>query len=466
VQGDAKAKARIEFAVQQCIDAAAPSNYLALNPEVQRLALDSGGASIAKGLQLLWGDLRKGKLSQTDDEAFEVGRNVATSEGSVVFENELFQLIEYKPLTPKVHERPLLLVPPCINKYYILDLQPDNSLIRYAVEQGHRTFVVSWRNPDESLRPLDLGRLHRARRHEGHPRGAGDLRRRDRSTRWASASAAPSWHGAGGAGRPGRAAGRQPDPADHPARLQRHRGAGHLHRRGLRAPARMSMGNAERPGLLKGSELAHHLFSFLRPNDLVWNYVVGNYLKGEAPPAFDLLYWNGDSTNLPGRMYCWYLRHTYLENELKQPGRLTVCGEKVDLGAIRCPVFIYGSREDHIVPWPAAYASTQRAQGPGKKRFVLGRQRPHRRRDQPASKGKRSHWVGPNKLPADPRGLVLASPRKCRAAGGRLWSPGCQSQAARWCRAQGAMAAASTRSIEPAPGRYVKAKPGLKGDSP
>src|SRR5688572_14563182 len=151
IEGDAKTKARVRFAVQQWIDAASPSNYLAFNPEAQRKALETKGESIAQGLAHLWGDVQQGHVSQTDESVFEVGRNVATSEGAVVFENELFQLLEYKPLTAKVHERPMLFVPPCINKYYILDLQPDNSLIRYTVGQGHRVFVVSWRNPDTTI---------------------------------------------------------------------------------------------------------------------------------------------------------------------------------------------------------------------------------------------------------------------------------------------------------------------------
>jgi polyhydroxyalkanoate synthase len=160
VQGDAKTKARIRFAVQQWVDAASPANFLALNPEAQKKAIDTQGREHAQGMQLLCQGLQQGHMSQTDESVFEVGRNVATTEGAVVFENELFQLIEYKPLTAKVHDKPMLFVPPCINKYYILDLQPENSVIRYTVEQGHRVFVVSWRNPDEPCRQ-DLGRLHR-----------------------------------------------------------------------------------------------------------------------------------------------------------------------------------------------------------------------------------------------------------------------------------------------------------------
>ncbi|PTT78264.1 class I poly(R)-hydroxyalkanoic acid synthase, partial [Pelomonas sp. HMWF004] len=154
VEADDKTKARIRFTVQQFVDAASPSNFLALNPEAQKLALDSQGETLARGMQQLWGDVQRGHVSQTDESAFEVGKNVATTAGSVVFENELFQLIEYAPLTAQVKARPLLMVPPCINKFYILDLQPDNSLIRYAVAEGHRVFVVSWRNPDDSCKAL------------------------------------------------------------------------------------------------------------------------------------------------------------------------------------------------------------------------------------------------------------------------------------------------------------------------
>ena len=170
------------------------------------------------------------------------------------------------------------------------------------------------------------------------------------------------------------------------------------------------------PGLLKGKELAT-TFSFLRPNDLVWNYVVGNYLKGEAPVAFDLLYWNGDSTNLPGPMYCWYLRHMYLQNELRQPGKLTVCGEKVDLGRIEIPTYIYGSREDHIVPWTAAYQSAGLLKG--KRRFTLGASGHIAGVINPASKNKRSYWTN-DKVPATAKAWFDTRHRKARQLVDRL----------------------------------------------
>ena len=296
VEGDAKTKNRIRFAVEQWMAASAPSNFLAMNADAQKKAIDTKGESIAKGMQNLLHDIKQGHVSMTDESLFEVGRNVATTEGAVVFENELFQLIEYKPLTAKVYEKPFLLVPPCINKYYILDLQPENSVIRYAVSQGHRTFVVSWRNPDESMASKTwddyiedavIKAIHVVQDITGseNDQHAGFLRRRHHPE-----------HGAGRAGRAGRKAGRQRDLL---TTLVDFTDTGILDvfiDENFVKYREMQMGKG---GLLKGQDLSS-TFSFLRPNDLVWNYVVGNYLKGETPPPFDLLYWNSDSTNLPG----------------------------------------------------------------------------------------------------------------------------------------------------------------------
>ncbi|MCV2421559.1 class I poly(R)-hydroxyalkanoic acid synthase [Paucibacter sp. DJ2R-2] len=460
LEGEAKTRERIRFAVQQFVDAASPSNYLALNPEAQKLALDTQGESIAKGMQQLWADIQRGHLSQTDESAFEVGRNVATSEGAVVFENDFFQLIEYKPLTATVHARPFLLVPPCINKYYILDLQPENSLIRYAVEQGHRVFVLSWRNPDASCAAWTWDEVI-----ENAPIKAievvQDITGAEQidtlgfcvgGTILATALAVLA------------ARGQQPASSltllttlidfssngvldifiDEAMVKMREMSLGDK-----------SMGNPKGPALLKGQELAA-TFSFLRPNDLVWNYVVGNYLKGEAPPAFDLLYWNGDSTNMAGPMYCWYLRHTYLQNELKIPGRLTICGEKLDLGLIEAPVYIYGSREDHIVPWDAAYRSTQVFKGP--KRFVLGASGHIAGVINPPAKGKRSHWLGKTAaLPATSEQWFEGAVEHP----GSWWTDW-----AAWLASHAGPKVAAPKGpgsrqypvIEPAPGRYVKQK--------
>ncbi|GAB4038434.1 MAG: class I poly(R)-hydroxyalkanoic acid synthase [Rubrivivax sp.] len=455
VQGDPKTRARIRFAVQQWIDAASPANFLATNPEALQKALDTKGESIAAGLGHLLEDLQKGHVSQTDESVFEVGRNVATTEGSVVFENGFFQLIEYKPLTAKVHERPMLFVPPCINKYYILDLQPENSVIRHTVEQGHRVFVMSWRNPDESMKSATwddyigqgpITAIDVVRRITG-AKTINTLGFCVGGTILATALAVLA------------ARGEQPahsvtllttllDFSD-TGILDIFVDEASVQLREMTIGAQAPGG----PGLLKGQELAT-TFSFLRPNDLVWNYVVGNYLKGETPPPFDLLYWNGDSTNLPGPMYCWYLRHMYLQNELKKPGALTVCGEKVDLGKIQAPFFVYGSREDHIVPWKAAYASIPLIKG--KKRFVLGASGHIAGVINPPAKGKRSHWVS-DKTPADADDWLDTATEK-PGSWWPEWTGWLKPLGGRLVAAPKAQGSRRFKPIEPAPGRYVKAK--------
>jgi polyhydroxyalkanoate synthase subunit PhaC len=455
LQGDAKTTARIQFAVQQWLDAASPSNFLAFNPDAIKKAIDTGGQSLASGMQLLLQDLQKGHVSQTDESVFEVGKNVATTAGTVVFENALFQLIEYKPLTAKVHARPMLFVPPCINKYYILDLQSDNSLIRYTVQQGHRTFVVSWRNPDASLAAttwddyIEQGPIAAIRVVQAIS-GSKSINTLGFCVGGTILSTALAVLAAQGE-----------QPAHSVTLLTTlldfaSTGILDIFIDEASVQLRESTLGPDAPGgpgLLKGQELAT-TFSFLRPNDLVWNYVVSNYLKGEAPPAFDLLYWNGDGTNLPGPMYCWYLRHLYLQNELKQPGKLTVCGQKVNLANIQAPVFIYASREDHIVPWQAAYASTALLKG--EKRFVLGASGHIAGVINPPAKGKRSYWTG-SKLPAT-ADAWLAGAQEHPGSWWTGWSDWLKPFGGKLVDAPKAAGNAKYKAIEAAPGRYVKAK--------
>jgi polyhydroxyalkanoate synthase len=457
LEGDEKTRQRIRFAVQQWIDAASPSNYLALNPEAQRLALETQGDSLTQGLRQLWKDVQQGHVSQTDESMFEVGRNVGTTSGSVVFQNELFQLIEYAPLTPQVHERPMLFVPPCINKFYILDLQPENSLIRYTVAQGHRVFVISWRNPDDSLAAKTWDdyiedAVLRAIRVVQEVSGAKTIDTLGfcvGGTLLATALAV--------------LAGRGEQPAASVSLLTafldfEDTGVLDLFVDEAGARLRELTIGAEAPngpGLLKGSELAT-TFSFLRPNDLVWNYVVGNYLKGQTPQAFDLLYWNSDSTNLPGPWYCWYLRNTYLENNLKEPGKLTVCGVPVDLGAIKAPVYFYASREDHIVPWAGAFRGTRLLKG--KKRFVLGASGHIAGVVNPPAKKKRSHWINPAAtLPASPE-QWLAGAKEHPGSWWTDWAEWLAPHAGKQVPAPKAQGSQRHKPIEPAPGSYVKAK--------
>ncbi len=452
VEGDAKARARVRFSVQQWIDASSPSNFLAFNAEAQKKAIDTKGESIAKGVQNLLHDMKQGHVSMTDESVFEVGKNVATTEGAVVFQNDLFQLIEYKPLTAKVFERPFLLVPPCINKFYILDLQPENSLIRYAVEQGHRTFVVSWRNPNDELaqKTWDDYIEHAILEAISVTQ---DVTKAESinalgfcvgGTMLATGLAVLA------------ARGEQPvHSATFLTTLLDFTDTGILDvfiDENFVKFREMQFANG---GLMPGRDLAT-TFSFLRPNDLVWNYVVGNYLKGESPPPFDLLYWNGDSTNLPGHYYAWYLRNTYLENRLVKPGSATVCGETIDLGQVDIPVYIYGSREDHIVPIGGAYASTQHL--PGRKRFVMGASGHIAGVINPASKGKRSHWIGPaNQFPADVNEWI-ASAQEFKGSWWTDWSDWLQSLAGKQVAAPKSYGSRKYKVIEAAPGSYVKAK--------
>ena len=387
VQAPPKTQNRIRFAIEQWVSAAAPSNFLVFNAEAQKKAIDTKGESIAMGLKNLMNDMKQGHVSMTDESLFEVGKNVATTEGAVVYQNEFFQLIEYKPLTEQVFAKPFLMVPPCINKYYILDLQPENSLVRYAVTQGHRTFVLSWRNPDASLKQATwdnyiedavIQAIKVCSAISGSPT-INALGFCVGGTMLTTALAVLA------------ARGEKPvDSLTLLTTLLDFTDTGILdvfidenHVKFREA----EMGNG---GLMKGQDLSA-TFSFLRPNDLVWNYVVGNYLKGETPPPFDLLYWNSDSVNLPGPFFTWYLRNTYLENNLKIPHQLTVCGEKIDLSQVDIPVYLYGSREDHIVPIGGAYASTHVL--PGDKRFVMGASGHIAGVINPPAKNKRSHWI-------------------------------------------------------------------------
>ena len=460
VEADAKTRAKIRFAVQQWIDAMAPSNYLALNPDALKKMVDTKGESLRSGLSMFIADALKGRISMTDESAFEIGRNVATSEGQVIYENEIVQLIQYKALTDTVFEKPLLIVPPCINKYYILDLQPENSLVRNAVSEGHTVFLVSWRNPMAEhaaltwddyiehgiIESIDVVRdisKQKTINMLGFCVGGTML-----STALAVLAA--------------RETGVDAQPAASLTLLTTlldFSDTGILDvfidEQSVRQREATIGGVDGGPvGLLPARDLATS-FSFLRPNDLVWNYVVSNYLKGEPPPAFDLLYWNSDSTNLPGPYFVWYLRNTYLENRLKVPGGTEVNGVPVDLGKIESPVFLYGSREDHIVPWPAAYASTQLLKGP--KRFVLGASGHIAGVINPPAKKKRSHWTFQprgGRFPADPDAW-LAGATEVPGSWWVEWHQWLDALAGKRVKARATYGNVRHQPIEAAPGRYV-----------
>lgn len=454
VEVDEQTKKKIRFATQQTVDAMSPANFFATNPEAQQLLIDSKGESLQRGIMQMLSDMRKGHISQTDETAFEVGRNVAASEGSVVFENDVIQLLQYRPLTKQVYQRPLVIVPPCINKFYILDLQPENSLIRYAVEQGHTVFVVSWVNPDQSLGHLGwddyvekgvIDALEVAQQISGEKQ-VNALGFCVGGTLLASALAAMA------------ARGKNPvssltllttmlDFVD----------VGSIDVYVDEAQVAQREQSIGKGGLMPGRDFAT-AFSSLRSNDLVWNYVEANYLKGEAPPAFDLLYWNSDSTNLPGPMFCYYLRNMYLENNLKVPGKLSVKGDPIDLGKVQVPSFIYASREDHIVPWRSAFSSTNLINAGKRKnnRFVLGASGHIAGVINPPAKKKRSYWSN-DKLPETASAWMEGATEHPGSWWGE-WADFLASHAGEQKEAPRKLGNKAHPPIEPAPGRYVKAK--------
>ncbi|MDR2364846.1 MAG: class I poly(R)-hydroxyalkanoic acid synthase [Zoogloeaceae bacterium] len=445
---DERTKEKLRFSARQYVDALSPSNFAATNPEFIRVALETRGKSITDGINNMIADLTKGRITMSDESVFEVGGNLAVTKGQVIFENELTQLIQYAPLTEKVAKRPLLIVPPCINKYYILDLQPENSWVRYVLEQGHTVFLISWKNPGKEQGHLGWNDFL-----EQGPltaiRVVQDITKQKRldalgfcvgGTMLASALAV--------------LAGRGEKPASTLSLLTTmldFSDTGDIKLfidEQFLAAKETTIGKG---GLLGAMEL-QNTFNVLRPNDLIWNYVTSNYLKGQTPAPFDILYWNADSTNLPGPFACWYMRNMYFNNYLRIPGKLEMCGVRVDLGKLDMPVYILASREDHIVPWHTAYQST-RLLG-GDKRFVLGASGHIAGVINPAAKNKRSYWTNEN-LKADAKEwLDTAEEHR-----GSWWSDWAAWIAA---RGEGEKAAPKTfgnathKPLEPAPGRYVK----------
>jgi polyhydroxyalkanoate synthase subunit PhaC len=453
VEGDPKTRERIRFAVQQWAAAASPSNYIAFNPDAQQALIESRGESLQKGMLNLLADMQRGKIQQSDESGFVVGKNIATTKGSVVFENDLLQLIQYTPHTAAVRERPLLIVPPCINKFYILDLQPESSLVAHALDAGHQVFIISWRNADASiahktwddyieegvLTPIDVVKQISGREQ------INTLGFCVGGTLLATALAVLAARG------------------EHPASSMTlltamldfsDTGVLDVFIDEQHVKTREQAIGGKDGGLMRGIEFAN-TFSYLRPNDLVWNYVVDNYLKGRTPQAFDLLFWNSDSTNLPGPMFVWYLRNTYLENRLRNRGELKSCGEQIDLSLIDVPTFLYGSREDHIVPWTAAYASAPLLTGP--QTFVLGASGHIAGVINPPSKNKRSFWIldsDDKTLPEDPDAW-FESAKELPGSWWPTWTNWLDEHSGKKVKPKAELGSEDFPVIEPAPGRYV-----------
>src|SRR5580700_5084760 len=388
---DAKTAQKVDFYSRQFVDAMSPSNFLLTNPEVLRKTAETGGENLLKGLNNLLGDLERGKgqlhIKMTDMDAFKVGENIGVSPGKVVFQNELMQLIQDAPTTEKVLKRPLLIGPPWINKFYILDLRPRNSFVKWAVSQGHTVFMISWVNPDEHLSEKGFDDYMR----EGYL-AALDAIEQATGEREVNVigyclggtllAATLAWMAAKGDDRI--------KTATFFVTMMDFHEAGELGVFIDEEQLSALEDKMNKLGYLEGSEMAT-TFNMLRANDLIWSFVVNNYLLGNDPFPFDLLYWNADSTRMPAHMHSFYLRNMYQENRLAQPGGITLAGVPIDLRKIKTPAYFLSTREDHIAPWKSTYRGTQLLSGP--KRFVLAASGHIAGVVNPPDSGKYSHWI-------------------------------------------------------------------------
>jgi polyhydroxyalkanoate synthase len=457
---DPKSKDKLNFYTKQWIDALAPSNFFITNPEAIKLAKDTNGQSVLDGFRNMLSDMQKGRISQTDSDAFEVGKNLATTKGSVVFENEIMQLIQYSPLTPKVAEFPLVILPPWINKYYILDLHTDKSLAEFAVRKGQTTFMISWKNPtpemgylgfEEYVEKGAIKAFEVARKISGAKKvnalgyclggtllgmTLSILRSKDKIFPAAEAERNTI------------------NTSTFLATMLDFSDIGPMGAIIDEPLVKKLEGELAGGGVLKGHEMAQ-AFNTIRANELVWNYVSNNYLKGKNPSAFNVLYWTDDNTNLPAKMYTYYLREMLFENKLRVKNSLKLFGIPLDLGQIDLPAYIIGTIDDHIAPCRTAFVTTELLSGPveyvlgdsghimgainapsikNKYNFKYGGKlgEGYETWQKTATQGEGSWWIHWNTWLADKQGKQVPAP----AHEGNKEFP----------------------AIEPAPGRYVKEK--------
>ena len=376
---DAHTAQKVDFYTRQFIDALAPTNFAMTNPEVARRTVETGGENLVQGLSNMLEDLERGqgrlRIRMTDLEKFKLGENVAVTPGKVVFENDLMQLIQYVPTTEVVRKRPLLIVPPWINKFYILDLRPKNSFIKWAVERGHTVFVISWVNPDEQLaeKSMDDYML------EGPIAALDAIEKATGESRINAIgyclggtllAATLAYLKAGRTAKTTEAAGRRSviESATFFTTMVDFEEPGDLGVFIDEEQLSLVEESMKEKGYFDGSKMAE-AFNLLRANDLIWSFVINNYLMGKDPFPFDLLYWNSDSTRMPRAMHSAYLRDMYQHNRLREPGGITLDGVPIDLATVDVPIYILSTREDHIAPWRSTYAATRLYRGPI--RFVL-----------------------------------------------------------------------------------------------
>jgi len=448
---DPEVRSRLDFALRQYISALSPTNFLFTNPEVLRLTIDTNGQNLIKGLENLVSDLERGhgelRISMTDYKAFKIGENIAATKGSVVFRNEIMELIQYAPTTEKVHKEPLLIVPPWINKYYILDLGPEKSLAKWLVDQGHSVFMISWVNPDAKLGHLtfsdyiEKGFLTALKQVETLT----DTQQTNVIAYCIGGtmlSMAMSYLKSIGQDK-------RVKSATFLTTLIDFEDVGELKLFTTESQIDMIEYQMKQSGGILPAEALKATFSMLRANDLIWNFVINNYLIGKHPFPFDLLYWNDDSTNLPGAMHSYYLRNMYLHNRLKEPAALEILGQKIDVTQIKTPSYFLSCREDHIAPWHATYSSMKLLGG--EKRFVLSGSGHIAGVVNPPAKNKYEYWTS-DKSPKKPETWF----KNAEEHKGSWW-PDWQ----KWIETHSKTkvdARKIKKSICPAPGTYVSAK--------
>jgi polyhydroxyalkanoate synthase len=444
------------FFLRQWLEAMSPANFAPTNPEVLALAAGSRGETLARGLQRAAEDMRRGALTMTDEGAFVVGGNLALTPGSVIHRNEIAELIHYRPAGQTVHARPLLIVPPFINKYYILDLQPGNSFVRFALEQGLDVYLLSWRNA-----PAELGHL---RWEDYAQRGVLEA---IRIVREISGAAQVGTLGfcVGGTllcTALALAAARGEQPAATTTLLATMLDFSDVGDIGVyidrdyveSCERRFDPANA--PAVMSGRDLAF-TFASLRANDLIWRFVVDHWLKGKAPEPFDLLYWNSDATSLPGVLYAWYLRQMYFENNLRHPGRVQLDGMPLDLRAIRSAWYLLAAEEDHIVPWRTAWRSRNLLRG--HREFVLAASGHIAGVVNPATRNRRHYHAASGKAASPARARTpdawMAAASRHEGSWWTHWAAWLKTRSGRTVKAPDIDAHPTYRPLAPAPGRYV-----------
>lgn len=453
---DVKAKKKLNFYSQHYIDALSPSNFIVTNPEAIKLAQETNGQSLIDGFKNLSQDIENGKISQTDMSAFEVGKNLAITPGEVIFENELMQVIQYVPSTDKVYEIPLVIVPPWINKFYIFDLRPENSFVKFMVDKGFTIFIISWKNPKSelshitfddyiekgALKAIEVAQtISKSKKVNalGYCLGGTLL-----STTLAVIAARTS---------------KEENPVNSATFLATMIDFSDVGPMGdvidNALVKKMERGDILENGLMNGQDM-ERAFNLIRANDLIWKYVVENYLKGKTPTSFDLLFWTNDNTNLSAKMYLFYLRYMVLENKLSRKKALRICNTPIDIGKIDIPVFVVGFEEDHISPCHTTFTTTELVSGDVE--FILGESGHVMGVINPPSKDKYGYYSD-GKLE---NGFEVwrQTAKFQKGSWWTAWTQRLSEKSGKEITAIAKLGNAKYKPIEPAPGRYVKEKCG------